>query len=148
MPINGKQTYYEFFGLENFESDMVKIKSAYRSMALKWHPDRNEDKVTANRMIVQVNEIWEVFSKKKESYDRYLRRKIGIEDEEDNPFTTTFTNSTWTFDFERMRRQQSMMDEIIKQQFKEAQKDSFIKSLSDDEFGKVAEFVRKMRISV
>ena len=48
MPIDNKPTYYEFFGLSNFESDKIKIKSAYRSMALKWHPDRCADKKEAD----------------------------------------------------------------------------------------------------
>lgn len=107
MPINGKPTYYEFFGLENFESDMGKIKAAYRSMALKWHPDRNEDKDTSHRMMVQVTEIWNVLSQKKESYDGYLRRKLNLEPQGQTFSWTTHYQKPWgtspgfgSFDFE------------------------------------------------
>lgn len=70
-----KQNYYEFFGLKNFEDDQKVIKSAYRSMALKWHPDRNEDKVTAEHMMKQVNEVYRVLSTSKKSYDDHIGRK-------------------------------------------------------------------------
>lgn len=72
-----KPTYYEFFGLKNFEADPMVIKRAYRSMALKHHPDRNTNKVEADRVMKQVNEVYRVLSRDKESYDRHLKRKMG-----------------------------------------------------------------------
>lgn len=79
MSLNGQPTYYEFFGLENFETDQKKIKAAYRSMALKYHPDRNEDKNYADHMMKQVNEVYRVLSSEKDRYDRHLKIKMGIE---------------------------------------------------------------------
>lgn len=74
----GKQpTYYEFFNLPNFETDAIKIKRAYRSMALKWHPDRNTDKSHAEHMMKQVNEIYRILSQDKNAYDHHLRAKLG-----------------------------------------------------------------------
>lgn len=106
MPINGKPTYYEFFGLDNFEADQVKIKKAYRKMALKWHPDRCEDKITGERMFKQVNEINVVLSTKKESYDRYLRNKIGGSESATSQTSADAwsTQGPFNFDFESMMR--------------------------------------------
>lgn len=113
MPINGKDTYYEFFGLLNFENDMIKIKSAYRGMALKWHPDRHKlagDKITAERMMKQVNEIWLVLSQQKDSYDSYLQKKLNPKNQYQQQTHTsadawsTTGGSTWEFDIETMMR--------------------------------------------
>lgn len=73
-----QQTYYEFFSLPNFEPDQNKIKAAYRSMALKWHPDRNTDKTLAHEKMQQVNEVYRILSTCKQSYDRHLRAKLGV----------------------------------------------------------------------
>lgn len=108
MPINGKPSYYEFFGLENFESNPKKLKAAYRSMALKWHPDRCEDKVNAERMFKQVNEINVVLTKEKDRYDNYLRRKLQVTEETVWSQTTQTssdawsTGAGWTFDTRTM----------------------------------------------
>ena len=46
--------------------DEKKIKSAYRKLALKWHPDKNsgseEEKVRAEKMFKEINEAWAVLS--------------------------------------------------------------------------------------
>lgn len=102
-----KQNYYEFFGLSNFESDQKKIKAAYRSMALKWHPDRCHDKSKGDHVMKQVNEIYRVLSTCKESYDRHLKQKLGTEIKEnpfkfDFEFTTSRTTESQTFNFDAM----------------------------------------------
>lgn len=93
-----KPSYYEYFGLKNFEEDQDKIKRAHRSMALKHHPDRGgsvEDMQT-------VNEVYRVLSKQKEEYDRHLRIKLGIisPDVKRSSVTIIFgNNSTCGFNF-------------------------------------------------
>lgn len=43
-----------------------KIKTAYRKLALRWHPDKNsgseEDKTRAEKMFKEINEAWAVLS--------------------------------------------------------------------------------------
>lgn len=78
-----KPTYYEYFNLSNFEDDQDKIKRAYRSMALKWHPDRCPSKHKNilshfENQMKQINEVYRILSKDKEAYDRHLRIKLGI----------------------------------------------------------------------
>ena len=38
-----KRDYYDVLGV-NKSSSAADIKSAYRKLAVKWHPDKNEDK--------------------------------------------------------------------------------------------------------
>ncbi len=51
------------------------LKKAYRKLALKWHPDRNqgseEQKVKADKMFKDINEAYSVLSdpEKKRKYD-------------------------------------------------------------------------------
>lgn len=120
MPINGKPTYYEFFGLNNFESDNLVIKKAYRAMALKWHPDRHpEDKKTdADRMMKQVNEVWRVLGTEKPRYDLYLRNKL--ERTREDPLRgaadawSQASTTSWQFDWETLAKmhEAQMRDQV------------------------------------
>lgn len=81
MNATKKPTYYEFFGFKNFESDQKIIKAAYRSMALKWHPDRNQgNEKEAEKKMKEVNEVYYVLSKCRDSYDRHIRSKNNEDD--------------------------------------------------------------------
>ena len=72
-----KRDYYEVLGLQKGASD-EEIKSAYKKMALKWHPDRwvsgtDEEKKTAEEKFKEASEAYSVLSdpKKKAQYDRF-----------------------------------------------------------------------------
>lgn len=161
MPINGKPTYYEFYGLENFEPDPLLIKRAYRSMALKWHPDRCEDKVNAERMFKQVSEIYEVLIKKKDSYDRYLRNKMQGEQQTQTNHqswssSNAWSNPTWSFDMgnidemirkmrEEERREQSDQMFSAERQIKLANIHSILNRLKIDELTQVEDFINFIR---
>ena len=65
--------YYETLGL-NKESSPEEIKSAYRKLAKKYHPDVSEEtKEVAEAKFKEVSEAYEVLSdpEKKETYDKY-----------------------------------------------------------------------------
>jgi len=49
------------------------IKKAYRKLALKWHPDRNQGKKDAEEKFKQISEAYEVLSddNKRKIYDQY-----------------------------------------------------------------------------
>jgi curved DNA-binding protein len=70
------QDYYEILGVDRKASDK-EIKSAYRKLARKWHPDLHsgKDKEKAEEKIKQINEAYEVLSdkEKREKYDRLGR---------------------------------------------------------------------------
>lgn len=76
-----KLSLYEFFGLENFTNDSKKIKQAYRSRCLEWHPDRRAgDRIEAQEMMKTINGVYEVLGtpEKKKEYDRKLKIALGL----------------------------------------------------------------------
>lgn len=66
-----KRDYYEILGVTK-TATAAEIKSAYRKMALKFHPDRNKEK-DAEAKFKEINEAYEVLSdeKKKQAYDQF-----------------------------------------------------------------------------
>lgn len=66
------KNYYDILGIDKNASE-VEIKSAYRKMAKKYHPDLNQGNEEAAKMFKDVNEANEVLSdpKKRSNYDQY-----------------------------------------------------------------------------
>jgi molecular chaperone DnaJ len=64
--------YYEILEIER-SADNETIKKAYRKLALKYHPDRNQGDKEAEERFKQINEAYQVLSdaNKREIYDRY-----------------------------------------------------------------------------
>ncbi len=66
------QNYYEILGVDkNASAD--EIKSAYRKLAKKYHPDLNKDNPEAATKFKEINEAYEVLGdpQKKSNYDQY-----------------------------------------------------------------------------
>ncbi len=66
------QNYYETLGVDkNASAD--EIKSAYRKLAKKYHPDLNKDDASAAAKFKEINEAYEVLgdANKKANYDQY-----------------------------------------------------------------------------
>ncbi|MCD0157683.1 DnaJ domain-containing protein, partial [Deinococcus sp. 6GRE01] len=63
--------YYELLGVARTAS-ADEIKSAYRKLALKYHPDRNKEEGAAEKF-TQINEAYAVLSdaEKRAHFDRY-----------------------------------------------------------------------------
>lgn len=66
-----KRDYYEVLGVSKSASE-AEIKSAYRKLALEWHPDRNKA-AGANEKFKEINEAYAVLSDstKKSQYDQF-----------------------------------------------------------------------------
>lgn len=66
------KNYYEILGIDKNASE-DEIKSAYRKMAKKYHPDLNKDNPDAAEKFKEVNEAYEVLGDKtkKANYDQY-----------------------------------------------------------------------------
>ncbi|CAK5269473.1 unnamed protein product [Mycena citricolor] len=64
--------YYKLLGIDK-DADEAKIKSAYKKMALKWHPDRNGGSEQASQKFKEISEAFEVLSDKNKRavYDQF-----------------------------------------------------------------------------
>ncbi|MEW6261608.1 MAG: molecular chaperone DnaJ [Thermodesulfobacteriota bacterium] len=67
-----KRDYYEVLGV-NRDASQEEIKKAYRTMALKYHPDRNSGDKKAEELFKEAAEAYEVLhdDEKRQLYDRY-----------------------------------------------------------------------------
>ena len=67
-----KRDYYEILGIEKTAS-ADEIKSAYRKLAMKYHPDRNPGDKSAEEKFKELAEAYEVLSdqQKRSQYDRF-----------------------------------------------------------------------------
>ena len=67
-----KRDYYEVLGLGR-DAGEQDIKSAYRKLALKYHPDRNPDDANAEDRFKEAAEAYSVLSdaQKRAAYDRF-----------------------------------------------------------------------------
>ncbi len=69
--MSAKRDYYEVLGV-NKTATAAEIKSAYRKLALKFHPDRNKE-AGAETKFKEINEAYQILSdaKKKQTYDQF-----------------------------------------------------------------------------
>eukprot|EP00808_Paulinella_micropora_P006358 g42938.t1 len=66
------QDYYDVLGVPRTATE-AQIKKAYKKLALKYHPDKNNGSDAAKEQFVKVSEAYEVLSnpEKKKIYDQY-----------------------------------------------------------------------------
>ena len=64
------QTFYDILGVST-SATKAEVKSAYRKLALQWHPDKNKS-VGAEKKFKEINNAYEVLSdeSKRQSYDQ------------------------------------------------------------------------------
>ncbi|MBV8206007.1 MAG: molecular chaperone DnaJ [Acidobacteria bacterium] len=72
MNTEAKRDFYEVLGIDRSASDQA-IKSAYRKLAMQYHPDRNPDNPEAEERFKEASEAYAVLidSEKRAAYDRY-----------------------------------------------------------------------------
>lgn len=73
-----KRDYYEVLGVSKNASD-IEIKKAYRQMALKFHPDKNQGNKEAEEKFKEAAEAYEVLSNadKRSRYDQFGHAGLG-----------------------------------------------------------------------
>jgi len=74
-----KRDYYEVLGVAK-DATADQIKSAYRKLAMKYHPDRNPDNPEAKEKFTEVSEAYEVLSnpEKRQRYDQFGHQGVDF----------------------------------------------------------------------
>jgi molecular chaperone DnaJ len=77
MPV-AKRDYYEVLGVDR-GADEQTLKSAYRKLAMKYHPDRNPGDTKAEELFKEAAEAYSVLSdaQKRAAYDRYGHQGVS-----------------------------------------------------------------------
>jgi molecular chaperone DnaJ len=67
-----KRCYYDVLGVERTVDD-GELKSAFRKLAMKWHPDRNPSDKSSEVRFKEINEAYEILKDpdKRAAYDRF-----------------------------------------------------------------------------
>jgi len=78
LTTNTKRDYYEVLGVSRTVTE-VELKSAYRKLALQYHPDRNPNNPDAEEKFKEVSEAYAVLadSEKRAVYDRFGHAGLG-----------------------------------------------------------------------
>ncbi len=78
MASSGKRDYYEVLGVSRSATDQ-EIKSSYRKLALKYHPDRNPGDKSAEERFKEAAEAYSVLqdADKRSRYDTYGHAGLG-----------------------------------------------------------------------
>src|SRR6202023_1404061 len=75
---NVKRDYYEVLGVTRGASEQ-EIKSAYRKLALQFHPDRNPNNPDAEEKFKEASEAYAILAdgEKRSMYDRFGHAGVG-----------------------------------------------------------------------
>src|SRR6056297_2871443 len=75
-----KRDYYEALGLPRNATE-AELKTAYRRLAMKFHPDRNPGDAAAEASFKEIKEAWEVLKdpRKRAAYDQFGHAGLGGE---------------------------------------------------------------------
>ncbi len=78
MATNTKRDYYEILGVSRTATDQ-EIKSAYRKLAMKYHPDKNPDDPTAEEKFKECSEAYSVLAdaQQRARYDQFGHAGVG-----------------------------------------------------------------------
>ena len=90
-----KRDYYEVLGVSKTASDS-ELKSAYRKLAKKYHPDVNPGDKEAEAKFKEATEAYSVLSdaEKRRQYDQFGHLKMAVAEPADSAALTS-TVQTW-----------------------------------------------------
>ena len=87
MELNGFKDYFKILGINRNATDK-EIKSAFRELARKFHPDLHPHDEKAESKFKEINEAYEILSnkEKKQSYEQYLSYWLNNRDGKSRDF--------------------------------------------------------------
>ena len=96
--------YYDILGLSKSASDS-EIKSSYRKLAMKYHPDRNPGDKKAEEKFKEISESYEILKdpQKKAAYDQYGHAAFSQENTTSASRSGGIGRATFTITAGRMR---------------------------------------------
>ena len=71
-----KRDYYEVLGV-NKSADESEIKKAYRKLAMKYHPDRNQGDTDAEAKFKEASEAYSILYDKEQKIEMTNKKKIS-----------------------------------------------------------------------
>lgn len=88
--MNNDTDYYKILGIER-NSDSTTIKSAYKKLALKYHPDKNPNNKVTDEKFKEITEAYSVLidESKKELYDKYGKNGLDNNGFDHSNFNTS-----------------------------------------------------------
>ncbi len=98
--MTSNRDYYEILGVDK-DASQDDIKSAYRKLALKYHPDRN-DAENAEEKFKEINKAYQILSdeKKRQKYDQFGHAAFsGAGGMGGNPFTGGARSGPFTYTY-------------------------------------------------
>lgn len=93
-----QKDYYKILGIPNTAEERD-IKRAYKKLAMKYHPDRNQGNKTAEEKFKKAKEAYEILSdpKKRAAYDQYGHAAFDQNAGNNNSFYGNFSTSSTDF---------------------------------------------------
>ncbi|WP_343192701.1 molecular chaperone DnaJ [Buchnera aphidicola (Taiwanaphis decaspermi)] len=93
-----KKDYYQTLNISNTAQDQ-EIKKAYKRLAIKYHPDRNQGNKNAEKKFKKIKEAYEILidPKKRSAYDQYGHAAFQQGNTGEHDFSSNFTSTTADF---------------------------------------------------
>ncbi|WP_343190044.1 molecular chaperone DnaJ [Buchnera aphidicola] len=87
-----KKDYYKILGISQSATDL-EIKKAYKKLAIKYHPDRNQGNKSYEEKFKEVKEAYEILSntEKRSAYDKYGHQ--AFDQSGNNNFNNSFSST-------------------------------------------------------